>query len=134
MTEVGVFVIAQPPQKRKSQIGTYLRLYLSYVGEDNYAFIESETGNETLFIFSEVENHMDFHKLFTKYGMLVSYQILTKEFLFQKNLHDIFKKGKFKKVLLKFLGYNLTQDDVLDKILELGIGSLNEIDYKVLNQ
>ena len=134
MTEVGVFVITQPPQKRKSQIGTYLRLYLSYVGEDNYAFIESETGNETLFIFSEVENHMDFYKLFNKYGMLVSYQILTKEFLFQKNLHDIFKKGKFKKVLLKFLGYNLTQDDVLDKILELGIGSLNEIDYKVLQQ
>jgi hypothetical protein len=134
MTEVGVFVITQPPQKRKSQIGTYLRLYLSYVGEDNYAFVESETGNETLFIFSDVDNHMDFHKLFTKYGMIVSYQILTREFLFQKNLHDIFKKGKFKKVLLKFLGYNLTQDDVLDKILELGIGSLNDIDYKVLQQ
>jgi hypothetical protein len=134
MTEVGVFVITQPPPKRKSQIGTYLRLYLSYIGEDNYAFIESETGNETLFIFSEVENHMDFHKLFSKYEMIVSYQILTREFLFQKNLHDIFKKGKFRKVLLKFLGYNLTQDDVLDKILELGIGSLNEIDYKVLQQ
>ena len=134
MTEVGVFVITQPPQKRKSQIGTYLRLYLSCVGEDNYAFVESETGNETLFIFSDVDNHMDFHKLFTKCGMIVSYQILTREFLFQKNLHDIFKKGKFRKVLLKFLGYNLTQDDVLDKILELGIGSLNEIDYKVLQQ
>jgi hypothetical protein len=134
MTEVGVFVITQPPPKRKSQIGTYLRLYLSYIGEDNYAFIESDTGNETLFIFSEVENHMDFHKLFSKYEMIVSYQILTREFLFQKNLHDIFKKGKFIKILLKFLGYNLTQDDVLDKILELGIGSLNEIDYKVLQQ
>jgi hypothetical protein len=134
MTEVGVFVITQPPPKRKSQIGTYLRLYLSYIGEDNYAFIESETGNETLFIFSEVENHMDFHKLFSKYEMIVSYQILTREFLFQKNLHDIFKKGKFRKVLLNFLGSNLTQDDVLDKILELGIGSLNEIDYKVLQQ
>jgi hypothetical protein len=134
MTEVGVFVITQPPPKRKSQIGTYLRLYLSCVGEDNYAFVESEAGNETLFIFSDVDNHMDFHKLFTKYGMIVSYQILTREFLFQKNLHDIFKKGKFRKVLLKFLGYNLTQDDVLDKILELGIGSLNDIDYKVLQQ
>ena len=134
MTEVGVFVITQPPPKRKSQIGTYLRLYLSCVGEDNYAFVESEAGNETLFIFSEVENHMDFHKLFTKYDMIVSYQILTREFLFQKNLHDIFKKGKFRKVLLNFLGTNLTQDDVLDKILELGIGSLNEIDYKVLQQ
>jgi hypothetical protein len=134
MTEVGVFVITQPPPKRKSQIGTYLRLYLSCVGEDNYAFVESEAGNETLLIFSDVDNHMDFHKLFTKYGMIVSYQILTREFLFQKNLHDIFKKGKFRKVLLKFLGYNLTQDDVLDKILELGIGSLNEIDYKVLQQ
>jgi hypothetical protein len=134
MTEVGVFVITQPPTKRKSQIGCYLRLYLSYIGEDNYAFIESDTGNETLFIFSEVENHMDFNKLFTKYDMIVSYQILTREFLFQKNLHDIFKKGKFRKVLLNFLGSNLTQDDVLDKILELGIGSLNEIDYKVLQQ
>ena len=134
MTEVGVFVITQPPPKRKSQIGTYLRLYLSCVGEDNYAFVESEAGNETLFIFSDVDNHMDFHKLFTKYDMIVSYQILTREFLFQKNLHDIFKKGKFRKVLLNFLGSNLTQDDVLDKILELGIGSLNEIDYKVLQQ
>jgi hypothetical protein len=35
---------------------------------------------------------------------------------------------------LDFLYSNLTQDDVLDKILELGIGSLNEIDYKVLQQ
>ena len=134
MIEVGVFVITQPPPKRKSQIGSYLRMYLSYVGEDNFAYIESDCGNETLFIFSDIGSHMDFHKLFTKYEMLVSYQVLTKDFLFQKNLHDIFNKGKFKKVLLQFLGSNLTQDDVLDKILELGIGSLNEIDYKVLQQ
>jgi hypothetical protein len=132
MTEVGVFVITQPPPKRKSQIGSYLRMYLSYVGEDNFAYVESDSGNETLFIFSEIENHADFYDLFSKFGMLVSYKVLTKEFRYQKNLHDIFKKGKFKKVLLQFLGSNLTQDDVLDKILELGIGSLNEIDYKVL--
>jgi hypothetical protein len=134
MTEVGVFVITQPPTKRKSQIGCYLRLYLSYVGESNFAFIESDSGNETLFIFSEIKNHTDFYDLFSKFGMLVSYKVLTKEFLYQKNLHDIFKKGKFRQVLLEFLGSNLTQDDVLDKILELGIGSLNEIDYKILRQ
>jgi hypothetical protein len=134
MTEVGVFVITQPPAKRKSQIGTYLRMYLSYVGESNFAFVESDSGNETLFIFSKIENHADFYDLFSKFGMLVSYKLLTKEFLYQKNLHDIFKKGKFKQVLLEFLESNLTQDDVLDKILELGIGSLNEVDYKVLRQ
>jgi hypothetical protein len=134
MTEVGVFVITQPPAKRKSQIGTYLRMYLSYVGESNFAFVESDSGNETLFIFSKIESHTDFYDLFSKFGMLVSYKLLTKEFLYQKNLHDIFKKGKFKQVLLEFLESNLTQDDVLDKILELGIGSLNEVDYKVLRQ
>jgi hypothetical protein len=99
MTEVGVFVITQPPPKRKSQIGSYLRMHLSYVGEDNFAYIESDCGNETLFIFSDIENHRDFYNLFTKYEMLVSYQVLTKDFLFQKNLHNIFNKGKFKKVL-----------------------------------
>ena len=109
-------------------------MYLSYVGPDNFAFVESEVSNETLFVFSSVENQMDIHKLFLKYDMLVSYHILTKDFLFQKNLHEIFVKGKFRKVLLDFLYSNLTQDDVLDKILELGIGSLNEIDYKVLQQ
>lgn len=134
MTQVGVFVITQPPKKDKSRIGSLLRMYLSYVGSENFAFIESEESNETLFIFSSEESHKDIHKLFSKYNMLVSYQILTKDFLFQKNLNEIFVKGKFRKVLLDFLHSNLTQDDVLDKILELGIGSLNEIDYKVLQQ
>lgn len=134
MTQVGAFVITQAPKKDKSRIGSLLRMYLSYVGSENFAFIESEDANETLFIFSSVEYHKDIHKLFSKYNMLVSYQILTKDFLFQKNLNEIFVKGKFRKVLLDFLYSNLTQDDVLDKILELGIGSLNEIDYKVLQQ
>lgn len=134
MTQVGVFVIRQTPPKLKHRIGSLLRMYLSYVGADNFAFIESETSNETLFIFSDTENHMDIHKLFSKYGLLVSYQVLTKDFLFQKNLNEIFVTGKFRKVLLDFLHSNLTQDDVLDKILELGINSLNEIDYKVLQE
>ena len=134
MTQVGVFVITQAPKKNKDRIGSLLRMHLSYVGSDNFAFVESEVSNETLFVFSNMENQMDIHKLFSKYDMLVSYQVLTKDFLFQKNLHDIFVKGKFRKVLLDFLYSNLTQDDVLDKILELGIGSLNEVDYKVLQQ
>ena len=134
MTQVGVFVITQAPKKDKSRIGSLLRMYLSYVGSDNFAFVESGTDNETLFIFSGMDSHEDIRKLFSKYNMLVSYQILTKDFLFQKNLNEIFVKGKFRKVLLDFLYSNLTQDDVLDKILELGIGSLNEVDYDILHQ
>lgn len=134
MTQVGVFVITQSPKKDKSRIGSLLRMYLSYVGSDNFAFVESDTDNETLFIFSGMDSHEDIRKLFSKYNMLVSYQILTKDFLFQKNLNEIFVKGKFRKVLLDFLYSNLTQDDVLDKILELGIGSLTKVDYDILQQ
>lgn len=134
MTQVGVFVITQAPKKMKDRIGSLLRMYLSYVGSDNFAFVESDTSNETLFIFSGMDSHEDIRKLFSKYNMLVSYQILTKDFLFQKNLNEIFVKGKFRKVLLDFLYSNLTQDDVLDKILELGIGSLTKVDYDILQQ
>jgi hypothetical protein len=64
----------------------------------------------------------------------VSYKNVTKEFLYQKDLNPIFTDGDFKDTLYEFLRNNLDSDIVLDKINELGITSLNEIDYKVLQK
>jgi acyl carrier protein len=42
--------------------------------------------------------------------------------------------GEFKDVLVNFLENNLDKDIILDKINDLGIDSLNEVDYKILKQ
>jgi len=59
---------------------------------------------------------------------------LTSEFLYQKDLNSIFYNGDFKDVLVNFLESNLDKDTILDKINDMGIDSLNEVDYKILQK
>ena len=54
--------------------------------------------------------------------------------LYQKNLSPIFNGGDFKEVLINFLENNLDKDTILDKINDMGIESLNEVDYKILKK
>jgi hypothetical protein len=133
MSKVGVFVITQPPKNRKEEIDSRLISFFCELDVYTYAFIGSDTENETLFIFSDDELIDKFYNIFTEYGMLVSFQYATKDFLYQKNLPEIFK-DEFSEVLSYFLYCNLSVDDVLDKILDMGMDSLNIYDYQALKR
>jgi hypothetical protein len=133
MTQVGTFVVKQVPKDREVEIDSMLGLYFRNLGEDNFAITSNESGNETVFIFSDDETIDKFRKIFISYDLLVSFQYATKDFLFQKNLHEIFQ-DEYREVLSYFLFLNLTKDDVLDKILDMGIGSLTKYDYQILNR
>jgi|694.fasta_scaffold84918_5 hypothetical protein len=133
MTQVGVFVITQVPNNRKEEIDSKMISLFCEIDEYTYAYISSETENETLFLLSEDEVIDKFYKTLSEFGMLVSFHYATKDFLFQKNLPDIFN-DEFSEVLSYFLYCNLTKDDVLDKILDMGIESLTYYDYRVLER
>ena len=59
----------------------------------------------------------------------MDHKIITKEILFQKNLPKIFSVDNNEKILREFLNVNLNSDLVLDKINDMGIDSLTEIDF-----
>jgi hypothetical protein len=87
-----------------------------------------------LYVFLDIEKHKEIYHLFKKYNVLLSYKNLTDSFLYQKNLNPIFNGGDFKEVLIDFLENNLDKDTILDKINDMGIESLNEVDYKILKK
>lgn len=135
MTQVGLFIVSEPKSNfMKNKIFGYLMKIFSNDGLENLAYSENEYGYDMLYIFSDIEKHEQIYKLFKKHDILISYKNLTETFLYQKDLNSIFNQGDFKKVLLNFLENNLDKDTILDKINDLGIDSLNEIDYKILKK
>ena len=131
MTQVGVFVVKQVPKDREEEIDSVLMSQICRLGEDNFAMTSNKVGNETIFIFSDDDAINKFRKTLAHYDMLVSFKYATKDFLFQKNLNEIFQ-DEFDIVLSQFLLSNLTKDDVLDKILDMGMDSLTNYDYEIL--
>lgn len=131
MTQVGVFVVKQVPKDREEEIDSVLFAQICRLGEDNFAMTSNKVGNETIFIFSDDDAINKFRKTLAHYDMLVSFKYATKDFLFQKNLNEIFQ-DEFDIVLSQFLLSNLTKDDVLDKILDMGMDSLTNYDYEIL--
>ena len=133
MTQVGVFVVREIPKDRESEIDPVLMSQLCEMGEDSFAVTSNKVGVETIFIFSNDELIDKFRRTLIGYDILVSFNYATKDFLFQKNLNEIFK-DEYSEVLSYFLFCNLTKDDVLDKILDMGIDSLTPYDYRVLER
>ena len=135
MTQVGHFIVSEPKSNfMKNKIFGYLMKIFSNDGLENLAYSENEYGYDMLYIFSDIEKHKEVYQLFEKYNILISYKNLTQTFLYQKDLNSIFNDGNFKNVLLKFLENNLDKDTILDKINDLGIDSLNDVDYKILKK
>jgi hypothetical protein len=135
MTQVGLFIVSEPKSNfMKNKIFGYLMKIFSNDGLENLAYSENEYGYDMLYIFSDIEKHKEVYQLFEKYDILISYKNLTQTFLYQKDLNSIFNDGNFKNVLLNFLENNLDKDTILDKINDLGIDSLNEVDYKILKK
>jgi hypothetical protein len=135
MTQVGLFIVKDHKSKfMKKKIFNKL---MDIFGDDhisNVAYGENADGLDMIYVFLNIEKQKEIYDLFTQYDILNSYKNLTKEFLYQENLNSIFNEGDFKEVLVNFLNNNLDQDTILDKINELGIDSLNEVDYKILQK
>lgn len=135
MTQVGLFIISEPKSNfMKNKIFGYLMDLLPDYNRENLAYCENENGYDMLYLFSNIEKHKEVYNLFKKYDILVSYKNLTNSFLYQKDLNSIFYNGDFKNVLIDFLENNLDKDTILDKINDMGMDSLNEIDYKILKK
>jgi hypothetical protein len=134
MSKVGLFII----KEHKSSITKkkIFNEFLKILNDDleNVVFSETKDGLDMLYVFLDIEKQKKIYDLFKKYSVLSSYKDLTKNFLYQKNLDIIFNNDEFKKILIKFLDSNLDKDTVLDKINDLGISSLNEIDYNILKK
>ena len=135
MTQVGLFIVGEPNSNfMKRKIFNFLMNIFSKDDLKNIAYCDNGEGNDMLYVFLDIEKHKEIYNLFEKYDVLVLYKNLTSSFLYQKNLNPIFSGGDFKEVLNKFLESNLDKDTVLDKINDMGINSLNEVDYKILQK
>ena len=135
MTQVGLFIGKDHKSKIiKEKIFNKLMDILDDSDLNNVAYGETPDGLDMLYVFLDLDKHEEIYNLFSKYKTLVSYKNLTKTFLYQKDLNSIFNVGEFKDVLVNFLENNLDKDIILDKINDLGIEALNEVDYKILKQ
>ena len=134
MIQVGLFVIGEPSSRLLKQ--KIMNQVLDVIGDDfdKVAFCDDENGNDMFYVFFDTKKQNQLHSILTKHNVLISYQNLTTDFLFQKNLNPIFDEGDFKDILIEFLESHLDTDIVLDKINDMGIQSLSEIDYKVLQK
>jgi hypothetical protein len=134
MTQVGLFIVGDHKSKlMKKKI--FNKLMSIFDGDlKNVAYSETSEGLDMMYVFLDIEKHKEIYNLFKQYNVLVSYKNLTSEFLYQKELNTIFNDGEFKEVLVNFLESNLDKDIILDKINDMGIDSLNEVDYKILQK
>jgi hypothetical protein len=134
MTQVGLFIVADHKSKfmKKKIFNKLMDIFSGDLG--NVAYCDNPEGLDMLYVFLDIEKHKEIYELFKQYDVLVSYKNLTSEFLYQKELNSIFNDGEFKEVLVNFLESNLDKDTILDKINDMGIDSLNEVDYKILQK
>jgi hypothetical protein len=99
----------------------------------------NELGNECMFAILSELSFENLQKIFKKHGIIFELVDLTKQVVFDIQFETRFRNDKGRPVhreilkLIKEFKLNYTsKDDVLDKILEMGIDSLNQIDYKIL--
>jgi hypothetical protein len=131
--EVGYFKVKNPENQEFA-----LKIYKSMVNIVGVANIESmvfdnsHKGGDYIFIFSDMDKINKLSDLFEKHKILLDFQLKTKEYLCQENVHEVFNDPDYREVLNNFLIDNLSVDDVLDKINKSGTQSLNEMDHFVL--
>lgn len=77
-----------------------------------------------------------FMNVLEKFGVLIESGDITEDVLMArkigKEFTKTFKDPNFREILERFIEKNLTIDLILDKINEQGIGSLNNLDKKIL--
>lgn len=134
MEQVGLFVISEPSNKFIKQ--RIMNVILDIIEDDftKVVFCDDENGNDMLYAFLNKGKQELLREALEQYNVLISYEDVTRDFLYQKNLNPIFEEREYKETLMSFLESNLDSDTVLDKITDMGMSSLNEIDYKFLGK
>ena len=105
-------------------------------GDENLVAVEDFGDFDVLYLFLEEYKIQKFMNILDKFRVLLETGDITEDVLMArkmgKEFTETFEMESFRKILERFIEKNLTIDLVLDKINEQGIGSLNEIDKKIL--
>jgi hypothetical protein len=129
MTQVGVFTVGKPKYRCvENRIFNSIKEILSKNEFDNIVYDEDEEGLDVIYVFTNEYAINNMIEMFSFNKVLKEHKIVTKEILFQKDLPGVFSDNNNKKILSEFLNINLNSDIVLDKINDMGVNSLTEVD------
>jgi hypothetical protein len=133
MIDVGVFTISRPKFGCiERRVFNSVKNILSINEFNNIVYDENSNGLDIIYTFTDKFKLWEISQVFTKYKVLEEHSVITENFLFQKDIPPIFEVVENKKVLSDFLNENLNSDIVLDKINNMGIDSLTEVDLSKL--
>jgi hypothetical protein len=133
MVQVGVFTISKPKFGCiERRIFNSVKNILSINEFNSIVYDEDSNGQDVIYTFTDKFKLLEISQVFTKHKVLEEHNVITENFLYQKDIPPIFESIENKKVLSNFLNENLNSDIVLDKINNMGIDSLTEIDLSKL--
>lgn len=99
----------------------------------------NDLGYECMFAILNDRSIDELNRIFKKHGIKFTVKDFTKQVVFDISFETRFKNDKGRpvhreilKLIKEYKTKFTTKDDVLDKILEMGIESLTPIDYKIL--
>jgi hypothetical protein len=133
MNNVGVFKIGKPKFRCvERRIFNTVKNILSSKELNDIVYDEDSEGLDIIYTFTNQIKLDEISKLFLNNKILLEHKVVTKDFLYQKDIPPIFESKENKKILSEFLSENLNSDIVLDKINIMGMNSLTEIDLSKL--
>lgn len=133
MNQVGFFIVGKPNSSEMEDIiFSEMRDILTNDEFTKIAFCENEESHDILYTFLNEFKNKELFNLFEKYEVLIHFSNITDEVLKQINMNKTLVDGEFKSLFDEFITENLTIDLILDKINEVGIESLTDVDYKIL--
>lgn len=104
--------------------------------DDKLIAVEDFGDFDVIYSFLPEYKTQKFMNILEKFGVLIESGDITEDVLMARKIGKEFTKTfedqSFREILERFIEKNLTIDLILDKINEQGIGSLNEIDKKIL--
>ena len=105
-------------------------------GDDKLIAVEDFGDFDVIYSFLPEYKTQKFMNVLEKFGVLIESGDITEDVLMArkigKEFTKTFKDPNFREILERFIEKNLTIDLILDKINEQGIGSLNNLDKKIL--
>jgi hypothetical protein len=128
------FTLKSMDSQTEEKCGTEIVLEFGHDFSNNIAF-DLVNGLETAYCFLDNYKCEKLVKIFKKYNVLIEHRDITNKVLFGGvKITESDCVDTFDKLSKNFMIDNLTIDDILDKINEMGIESLTEIDKKILER
>jgi hypothetical protein len=136
MKRVGYFKVGKPKYDSVGRM-VFRKIQEVIKGEPLNSFVMAEFGDlDLMYTFLSDYKTDQLKTILSKNKILIDYSDITFMVLSGNNVNNEFTKSfsdvENKEVLAAYIKENLTVDMVLDKILDSGIDSINEIDLIVL--